>query len=162
MLESEVGVGFLKLLESESVFQNCWSRSQESESNPKKSSYSTTLLLNCFVGFLLHFRTKHRFITKKHIFIVNDFFPIFFPDFTDFKSLLFLFQLLLFLFQLLAFKGISWSFQCFLDHFQSKLFYNFSDFSSCFFLRFFVLGGRGPRRPSPPWNPRFPTGPSLL
>ena len=26
-----VGVGFLKLLESESVFQNCWSRSQESE-----------------------------------------------------------------------------------------------------------------------------------
>ena len=27
-----VGVGFLKLLESESVFQNCWSRSQESES----------------------------------------------------------------------------------------------------------------------------------
>ena len=30
--ESGVGVGFLKLLESESVFQNCWSRSQESES----------------------------------------------------------------------------------------------------------------------------------
>ena len=31
MLESGVGVGFLKLLESESVvFQNCWSRSQES------------------------------------------------------------------------------------------------------------------------------------
>ena len=27
-----VGVGFSKLLESESVFQNCWSRSQESES----------------------------------------------------------------------------------------------------------------------------------
>ena len=27
-----VGVGFLKLLESESVFQNCWSRSEESES----------------------------------------------------------------------------------------------------------------------------------
>ena len=27
-----VGVGFLKLLESESVFQNCWSRSRESES----------------------------------------------------------------------------------------------------------------------------------
>ena len=26
-----VGVGFLKLLESESVFQNCWSRSRESE-----------------------------------------------------------------------------------------------------------------------------------
>ena len=26
-----VGVGFSKLLESESVFQNCWSRSQESE-----------------------------------------------------------------------------------------------------------------------------------
>ena len=34
LLESElgVGVGFLKLLESESVFQNCWSRSQELES----------------------------------------------------------------------------------------------------------------------------------
>ena len=34
MLESESGVrvGFLKLLELESVFQNCWSRSQESES----------------------------------------------------------------------------------------------------------------------------------
>ena len=33
LLESGVGVGFLKLLESESesVFQNCWSRSQESE-----------------------------------------------------------------------------------------------------------------------------------
>ena len=30
--ESGVGVGFLKLLESESVFQNCWSRSQELES----------------------------------------------------------------------------------------------------------------------------------
>ena len=29
---ARVGVGFLKLLESESVFQNCWSRSQESES----------------------------------------------------------------------------------------------------------------------------------
>ena len=27
-----VGVGFSKLLESESVFQNCWSRNQESES----------------------------------------------------------------------------------------------------------------------------------
>ena len=32
-----VGVGFLKLLESESVFQNCWSR------NPKKYSDFTTL-----------------------------------------------------------------------------------------------------------------------
>ena len=40
MLESGVGVGFLKLLESESVFQNCWSRSR----NPKKSSDSTTLV----------------------------------------------------------------------------------------------------------------------
>ena len=30
-LESESGVGFLKLLESESVFQNCWSRIRESE-----------------------------------------------------------------------------------------------------------------------------------
>ena len=29
--ESEVGVGFLKVLESESVFQNCWSRESESE-----------------------------------------------------------------------------------------------------------------------------------
>ena len=33
LLESEsgIGVGFLNLLESELVFQNCWSRSQESE-----------------------------------------------------------------------------------------------------------------------------------
>ena len=33
-----VGVGFSKVLESESVFQKCWSR------NPKKSSDSTTLV----------------------------------------------------------------------------------------------------------------------
>ena len=35
-----VGVSFLKLLQSESVYQNCWSRSR----NPKKSSDSTTLV----------------------------------------------------------------------------------------------------------------------
>ena len=37
LLESEKGVVFLKLLESETVFQNCWSR------NPEKSSDSITL-----------------------------------------------------------------------------------------------------------------------
>ena len=44
MFSAGVGVVFLKLLESESVFQNCWSR------NLKKSSDSTTL----FKRLLLH------------------------------------------------------------------------------------------------------------
>ena len=64
MFSAGVGVGFLKLLESESGFQKCWSRSRFFKTagvgvgsrffktagvgvrsrNPKKSSDSTTLL----------------------------------------------------------------------------------------------------------------------
>ena len=47
-LESGVRVAFLKLMESESGFWNCWSRSR----NPKKSSDSTTLVIIAIILFI--------------------------------------------------------------------------------------------------------------
>ena len=68
----------------------------------------------------------------------------------------------------LTFKGVSWSSQCDLDHFQSKNSDFLTDFSDFFFCRLsnrffclfvFLICSFGTS--SPPWNSRFPTGPPL-